>query len=192
MKNIVVLGVLVVAAVALIGVGACACAAWLLAPRVLGAGPDGIDLRPTPGAIDAEAALPQEVGRYTRGACHPLGVFQGLDLGPDAVEAIYTGPDGQVRVIAARMDSTRDAARIVSELAGRLEDAGLLSSRRLRAEEPSPGWWSASGKRNCAYWYAADGDLDRHGFIWQSGRWCFIVSSDQPVARRDVSLDFPY
>lgn len=192
MKNIVVMGAVVVAAAALIGAGACACAAWLVAPRVLGAGPDGIDLRPTPGAIDPEAALPQEVGRYTRGACRQIAAFQGLDLGPDAVEAHYAGPYGRVRVIAARMASYHDAAETVRELAARLGDAGFLGSRRLLAEEPSRGWRSASGKRNFAYWYAPDGDMDRYGFIYQSGCWCFVVSSDQPVARRDVTLDFPY
>jgi hypothetical protein len=192
MKNTAVLGIVVVAVAALIGAGACACGAWLLAPRLLGAGPDGIDLRPTPGAIDPEAALPQQVGRYTRGACRQIAAFQELDLGPDAVETIYTGPDGQVRVIAVRMDSTHAAAETVSELAARLDDAGLLGSRRLLAEEPSPGWWSASGKRNFAYWYAPGGDMDRHGFIWQNGCWCFVVSSDQAVARRDVTLDLPY
>jgi hypothetical protein len=113
-------------------------------------------------------------------------------LGPEAVEAVYTGSGGSVRVIAARLGNYHEAAALVAELAGRLEDAGVLDSYRLLAEEPFEGWWSASGKRNFAYWYAPDWATDQHGFVWQNGRWCFIVASNAPVARRDVTLNFPY
>jgi len=104
--------VLVTCGVCAAGAGAAALRA--LAPRVLGAGPDGIDLRPTPGAIAPEAALPAEAGGYKRGECRPVARFRGVDLGPEAVEAIYTGPRGSARVIAARLASYHDAATAVA------------------------------------------------------------------------------
>jgi hypothetical protein len=146
-----------------------------VAPRVLGAGPDGIDLRPTPGAIPPEVALPAEVAGYERGEYHSLIEFRGVDLGPVAVEAIYTGPGGSARVVAARLEGYHDAATAVSELAGQLERTRSLDSHRLVAEEPFQGWWGTSGKRNFVFWHALAWEMDRHGFAWQSGNWCFIV-----------------
>jgi hypothetical protein len=189
--------ILGLAVAALVICGACAVTAGVVAvgtvaPRVLGAGPDGIDLRPTPGAIPPEVALPAEVAGYERGEYHSIVGFRGVDLGPEAVEAIYTGPGGSTRVAAARLESYHDAATAVSELAAQLERVGSLDSRRLVAEEPFEGWWSASGKRNFVFWHAPSWGMDRHGFARQSGDWCFIVASNDPVARRDVSLGFPY
>jgi hypothetical protein len=184
--------VLILVGIVLIPIVACAVVASWVAPRVLGAGPDGIDLRPTPGPIQPEAALPGEVAGYQQGDWHRVTIFHGLELGPDAVEAHYGGPDGSVRVVAARMTSYHHAASAVSDLAQQLEEAGVLDSRRLLAEEPYLGWKSASGKRNFAYWYAPGWEVDQRGFIWQSGNWCFIVASNSPVARRDVVLAFPY
>jgi len=183
---------LVAAFGALVVCGVLVIAAGAVAPRVLGAGPDGIDLRPVPGDIEPEAALPQRIADYERGECHSVTTFHGLALGPAAVEAVYTGPGGSARVVAARLGSYHDAAAAVSELAGQLENAGVLGSRRLLAEEPFEGWWSASGKRNFAYWHASDWNTDQRGFVWQSGNWCFIVAANDPVARRDVSLEFSY
>jgi hypothetical protein len=160
--------------------------------RMLGAGPDGIDLRPTPGAIALEAALPPEVAGYERGECQPIAEFRGVDLGLGAVEAIYTGSRGSACVIAARLGSYQDAAAAVSELAAQLETTSSLDSHRLVAEEPFRGWWSASGKRSFVFWHALAWETDRHGFAWQSGNWCFIVASNDPLARRDVTLGFPY
>jgi hypothetical protein len=193
-------GWILILGLAILGLGVCGTCAvtagvWALgsaASRVLGAGPDGIDLRPTPGVISPQAALPADVAGYERGACRPVAEFRGVDLGPEAVEAIYTGPGGSARVIAARLASYHDAAIAVRDLAAQLERAGSLDSRRLVAEEPFEGWWSASGKRNFVFWHAPAWEMDRHGFAWQSGNWWFIVASDDPVARRDVSLGFPY
>jgi hypothetical protein len=169
-----------------------AAAAGGAAHRVMVAGPDGIDLRPTPGAITPEAALPPEVAGYERGECQPIAEFRGVDLGLEAVEAIYAGSRGSARVIAARLDSYHDAAAAVSELVAQLETASSLDSRRLVAEEPFQGWRSASGKRSFVFWHALAWETDRHGFAWQSGNWCFIVASNDPLARRDVTLSFPY
>lgn len=192
MKRTWVFLALILGSIVLIAIVACAVVASWAAPRVLGAGPDGIDLRPTPGPIQPEAALPGEVADYKRSDWHHLTTFHGLELGPDAVETSYDGPDGRARVVAARMASYHHAASAVSDLARQLEEAGVLGSRRLRAEEPYRGWKSASGKRNFAYWYAPTWEVDQRGFIWQSGNWCFIVASNSPMARRDVSLAFPY
>lgn len=183
---------LILGGIALIAIVACAAVASWAAPRVLGAGPDGIDLRPTPGPIQPEAALPSVVADYERGDWYRVTTFHGLELGQDAVEVRYDGPGGTVRVVAARMATFHQAASAVSDLARQLEEAGVLDSRRLLAEEPYRGWKSASGKRNFAYWHAPDWEVDQRGFIWQSGNWCFIVASNSPLARRDVSLAFPY
>jgi hypothetical protein len=183
---------LILGGIVLIAIVACAVVASWAAPKVLGAGPDGIDLRPTPGPIQPEAALPVEVATYKRGDWSRMTTFHGLELGLDSVETSYDGPDGSVRVVAARMASYHHAALTVSDLAQQLEEAGVLGSRRLLAEAPYQGWKSASGKRNFAYWYAPRWEVDQRGFIWQSGNWIFIVASNSPVARRDVSLAFPY
>ena len=185
-----VVAVLVLCVSCAIAVGAVA--AGSAAQRVLGAGPDGIDLRPTPGAMTPEAALPPKVAGYEQGELQPIAGFRGVDLGPEAVEAIYTGSRGSARVIAARLDSYQDAAVAVSELAAQLETTSNLDSHRLVAEGPSQGWWSPSGKRSFAFWHALAWETDRHGFAWQSGNWCFIVASNDPLARRDVTLGFPY
>jgi hypothetical protein len=177
--------------------GPCAVTAGVVAaetvvPRVFGAGPDGIDLRRTPGAIALEAALPPEVAGYERGECQPIAEFRGVDLGLGTLEAIYTGSRGSARVIAASLESYHDAAAAVSELAGQLERTSSLDSHRLVAEEPFRGWWSASGKRNFVFWHALACETDRHGFAWQSGNRCFIVASDDPLARRDVTRGLLY
>jgi hypothetical protein len=182
--------VLIICVSCAIAVGAVA--VGTVGQRVLGAGPDGIDLRPTPGAIAPEAALPPEVGGYERGECQLIAEFRGMDLRREAVEAIYVGSRGSVRVIAARLDSYQDAATAVFELAGQLQTTSSLDSHRLTAEEPFRGWWGASGKRNFVFWHALAWETDRHGFAWQSGNWCFIVASNDPLARRDVTLGFPY
>lgn len=192
MKRTLVALLVVGALITLTVLGACIVGAGAVAPRILGAGPDGIELRPTPGEIESKAALPAEIAGYARAECHSLGAFQGVPLGPEAVEAIYTGSGGSVRVIVAKLRNDHEAAALVAELAARLEDAGVLDSYRLLAEEPFEGWWSASGKRNFAYWHAPDWATDQHGFVWQNGRWCFVVASNAPVARRDVTLNFPY
>jgi hypothetical protein len=171
---------------------ACIATAYLAVPRVLGAGPDGIDLRPTPGAVAPEAVLPEKVAGYERGECNPVTTFYGLALGPDAVETTYSKHVKRVRVIAVRMESYHAAATAVSELARRLDEAGYLGSRRLLAEEPYKGWQSASGKRNCAFWYAPDWETDRYGFVWQNDNWCFILTTNDPAAKRDVSTSLPY
>ena len=192
MKGKWVLLALILGGIVLLAIVACAVVASWAAPRVLGAGPDGIDLRPTPGPIQPQAALPGEVAGYKRSAWHRVTTFHGLELGPDTVEARYDGPDGSVRVVAARLGNYHHAASAVSDLAQQLEEVGVLDSRRLRAEEPYRGWKSASGKRNFACWYAPAWEADQRGFIWQSGNWYFIIASNSPVARRDVSLAFPY
>jgi hypothetical protein len=189
--------ILGLAVAALAVCGACAVTAGVVAvgtvaPKVLGAGPDGIDLRPTPGAIPPEIALPAEIAGYERGEYHSIVEFHGVALGPEAVEAIYTGPGGSARVVAARLESCHHAATAVSKLAAQLKKVGSLDSRRLVAEEPFEGWWSAFGKRDFVFWHAPAWGMDRRGFAWQSGNWCFIVASNDPVARRDVSLGFPY
>lgn len=182
--------VLVICVSCAIAVGAVA--AGSAVQRMLGAGPDGIDLRPTPGAITPETALPPAVAAYERGECQPIAEFRGVGLGPEAVEAIYSGSRGSARVIAARLESYQDAAAAVSELAEQLEKTSCLDSHRLVAEEPFRGWGSASGKRNFVFWHALAWEKDRHGFAWQSGNWCFIVASNDPLSRRDVTLGFPY
>jgi hypothetical protein len=188
--------ILVLAVVACIGglivIGACAVGAYLTAPKVLGAGPDGIDLRPMPGAIPPESALPEEVAGYKRGECQSVTSYRGLALGPDAAEATYYGPDGDVHVVAARLGSYHSAAATVRELAQRVEAAGGLGSHRLLADAPYKGWWSASGKRNFVFWNDPKQAVDRYAFIWQNGAWCFIIASNSPMARRDVTLAFPY
>lgn len=75
------------------------------------------------------------------------------------------------------------AAAAVRELAVQLERISSLDSHRLVAEEPFEGWWSASGKRNFVFWHALAWETDRHGFAWQSGYSCFIVASNDLVAR---------
>lgn len=172
--------------------GACVVGMGALAPRVLGAGPEGIDLRPTPGDSVPEAILPAEVAGYTRGKLHEVASFLGLDLGPDGVEAIYSASGRSARLIAARLASDDDAAAFVASLADLLEKAGVLGSCRLRSGEPYEGWWSSAGKRNFVYWHAPGWATDQYGFAWQSGHWCFVVTANDPVARRDVALDFPY
>jgi hypothetical protein len=189
--------ILGLAAAGIIICEACAVTAGVLAVgtvarTALAAGPDGIDLRPTPGAIAPEVALPAEIGGYEREECQAIAEFQGVDLGSEAVEAVYIGPAGCARAVAARLQSYHDAATTVSELAAQLDRVGSLDSHRLVAEEPLEGWWSASGKRNFVFWHAPEWGMDRHGLAWQSGNWCFIVASNDPAARRDVSLDFPY
>jgi hypothetical protein len=189
--------ILGLAVVGLILCGACAVTMGAVAPgavgqRVLGAGPDGIDLRPTPGAIALEAALPPEVAGFERGECRPAAEFRGVHLGLEAVEALYAGPHGSARAIAARLESYQDAAAAVSELARQLQRTSSLDSHRLLAEEPFQGWWGASGKRNFVFWHALAWETDRHGFAWQSGNWFFVVASNDPTARRDVTLGFPY
>jgi hypothetical protein len=192
--SLVILGlavaVLVICVSCAIAVGAVA--VGTVGQRVLGAGPDRIDLRPTPGAIAPEAALPPVVGGYERGEPQPTAEFRGVALGLEAVEAIYTGSRGSARVIAARLDSYQDVAVAVSELTAQLETTSSLDSHRLVAKEPFRGWWSASGKRNFVFWHALAWETDRHSFAWQSGNWCFIVASNDPLARRDVTLNFPY
>lgn len=185
---------LVVVAVAgvLAMVMVCTAGIWWAAPRVLGAGPDGIELRPTPGVMAPESVLPGEVAGYTQTECRKVASYRGLVLGPDAAEATYDGTHGSVRVIAARMDSYHDAATAVRDLAQILESTGVLDSHRLLAEEPYKGWWSASGKRNFAFWYDPEAAVDQRGLVWQNGRWCFIVAANHPIARRDVTLAFPY
>ena len=185
-----VVAVLVICVLCAIAVGPVA--VGTVGQRVLGAGPDGIDLRPTPGVIAPEAALPPEVAGYGRGECQPIAEFRGVDLGPEAVETIYAASRGSARVIAARLESYHDAAAAVSKLAAQLETTSSLDSHRLVAEEPFRGWGSASGKRNFVFWHALAWEKDRHGFAWQSGNWCFIVASNDPLTRRDVTLGFPY
>jgi hypothetical protein len=97
-----------------------------------------------------------------------------------------------VRVIAARLDSYHDAATAVRDLAQILESTGVLDSHRLLALEPDKGWWSASGKRNFAFWHDPGAEVDQRGLVWQNGSWCFIVAANHPMARRDVTLAFPY
>ena len=189
--------ILGLAAVGLVICAACtatigAVALGAVGQRVLGAGPDGIDLRPTPGAIALEAALPPDVAGFERGECRPVAQFRGVDLGVEAVEVLYAGPRGSARAIAARLESYHDAAAAVSELARQFQRTSSLDSHRLMAEEPFRGWWGASGKRNFVFWHALAWETDRHGFAWQSGNWCFIVASNDPTARRDVTLGFPY
>ncbi|MBM3135880.1 MAG: hypothetical protein FJZ89_11495 [Chloroflexi bacterium] len=167
-------------------------ACWLAAPTILGAGPDGIELRPAPGAISPEAALPQLVARYERGACQRVTDFHGVNLGAEAMACTYTGPNGSVVAISARLASYHDAAQTVSDVAEFMKAGGFLSSSRLLAEKPDEGWWSASGKRNCATWHAEGGEVARSGFIWQNGQWCFILTSESSMARSDVSKEFPY
>jgi hypothetical protein len=186
---------LTLAAAAMVILAALTFATCSIAPNVLGAGPEGIDLRPTPEDLTADDLLPQEIAGYARGECRGITAFRDfrkLNLGTNAVEASYAGPTGTVRIVAARMLTQQAAAAAVREIAHYLEQADILGSRRLRFDEPSKGWWSASGKRNFAYWRAPTCDTDRYGFVWQSGRWCFIVASNSIVARRDVSLAFPY
>lgn len=191
-KSVILVFVLAAGIGGLIIMGACIIGAYLAAPKVLGAGPDGIDLRPTPGAISLQGPLPEEVAGYKRGECQSITSYRDLALGPDAAEAIYRGPDGDVRVIAARLGSHQHAAATVRELAHCLEVSGGLGSHRLLADAPYKGWWSASGKRNFVFWNDPKRAVDRHAFIWQNGAWCFIIASNSPVARRDVTLAFPY
>jgi hypothetical protein len=162
-----------------------------VAPRLLSAGPDGIDLRPVPGAILPAETLPAEVAGYVRGECHPLVEFRDVYLGSDAVEATYIAPRGSVRVVAARL-ANRDAAAIVRELTRQLESFGSLGSHRLVSEELCHGCGTASCPRSFVSWHAPEWGGDRHGLAWQSGAWLFIVASGDPVARRDVALGFPY
>lgn len=61
---------------------------WVLAPLLLGAGPDGIDLRPDPGPISPEAALLGRIGRYKQGNCQSVRDFRGVNLGPDVPVAL--------------------------------------------------------------------------------------------------------
>ena len=194
MKKRTVLVTLVLVAIAglFATVMVCAVGMWWVAPRVLGAGPDGIQLRPAPGAITPESALPAEVAGYERTQIRRIAGYHGLSLGPDAAEAIYHGTYGDVRVIAARLGSYHDAANTVSDLAQRLGATGVLDSHRLQAEEPNKGWWSASGKRNFAFWYDPEAQADQRGLVWQNDTWCFIVAANHPIARRDVTLEFPY
>jgi hypothetical protein len=186
---------LAVAALAICGVCAAMVGSAVLgtvAPRIFDAGPDGIDLRPTPGAIAPEIALPAEAAGYERRECRPVAGFRGVDLGPEVVEAIYTGPRGSARVLAARLGSYHDAARAVAELLAQLERVSSLGSHRLVTEEAFGNWRTSSGKRSFVSWHAPAWGIERHGFAWQSGHWCFIVASNDPVIRRDVTLGFPY
>jgi len=168
-------------------------AAHALAPKILGAGPAGIDLRPVPGTITPEAILPETIADYKRCDCTAIKKFHDLSLQAETMEGTYTGRNGNLlHIIAVRTANRQESASAIKTLATQLQDKGFLQSCRLRAEEPYKGWWSASGKRNFAYWYAPTWTGDQHGFIWQSGSWYFIVASNNPIARRDVTLAFTY
>ncbi len=189
MKNRKVFAVVVLA---LAVAAALAALVWQFAPTVLGSGPYGIDLRPTPEAARAREALPAAIADYSLEGLEFKDSFLGAPLGPDAVIGAYEGPRGRVAVVAARLDSPHDAAAVVADLARRLEETGCLDSRRLRNGEPYKGWWSASGKRNFAAWYADDWGGERSGFAWQSGHWFFAVASADWKAKREVARAFPY
>lgn len=192
MWGMVAVATIIVVCAALIACGVLLFATSKAVPRVLGGGPDGIDLRPTPRIVEPEVTLPLELNGYMRGECRSVESFHGVPLGPDAVQTVYEASSGSAYVVAARMGTYLDAAQTVEKFVEELDKGSHLSSWRLQAGEPYESWISPAGKRNFAYYYAPGWDKDRYGFIWQSGQWCFIVASNYPVARRDVSLAFPY